>query len=107
MSSNLSVLCAALIGIATVAAVTSPAEARRWRHHHHHGYGSAAGGFFAGALLGSALTAPRYYYGGSPYYGAYASSPGGSVEYCMQRFRSYDPRSGTYLGYDGNRHPCP
>jgi hypothetical protein len=29
------------------------------------------------------------------------------VAYCMQRFRSYDPRSGTYLGYDGLRHPCP
>ncbi|WP_424618529.1 BA14K family protein [Bradyrhizobium sp.] len=25
----------------------------------------------------------------------------------MQRFKSYDPNSGTYLGYDGNRHPCP
>ncbi|MGZ3311613.1 MAG: BA14K family protein [Xanthobacteraceae bacterium] len=25
----------------------------------------------------------------------------------MQRFKSYDPRSGTYLGYDGARHPCP
>ncbi len=30
-----------------------------------------------------------------------------SVEYCMRRFRSYDPRSGTYLGYDGYRHRCP
>ena len=27
--------------------------------------------------------------------------------YCSQRYRSYDPASGTYLGYDGNRHPCP
>jgi hypothetical protein len=27
--------------------------------------------------------------------------------YCAQRFRSYDPASGTYLGYDGIRHPCP
>jgi hypothetical protein len=25
----------------------------------------------------------------------------------LQRFRSYDPASGTYLGYDGQRHPCP
>ncbi|MGB9173724.1 BA14K family protein [Bradyrhizobium sp.] len=25
----------------------------------------------------------------------------------MQQYRSYDPRSGTYLGYDGFRHPCP
>ncbi|MGH6739994.1 MAG: BA14K family protein, partial [Bradyrhizobium sp.] len=25
----------------------------------------------------------------------------------QQRYRSYDPASGTYLGYDGLRHPCP
>jgi hypothetical protein len=30
-----------------------------------------------------------------------------SVGYCMQRYRSYDPNSGTYLGNDGYRHPCP
>ena len=32
---------------------------------------------------------------------------GDSVAYCQQRFRSYDPSTGTYLGYDGLRHPCP
>ncbi len=32
---------------------------------------------------------------------------GNAVSYCSQRFRSYDPRSGTYLGYDGLRHSCP
>ena len=31
---------------------------------------------------------------------------GGDVGYCQQRYRSYDPASGTYLGYDGLRHPC-
>ena len=39
--------------------------------------------------------------------GSYAyinASPNGSA--CAQRYRSYDPASGTYLGYDGNRHPC-
>jgi hypothetical protein len=25
----------------------------------------------------------------------------------MQTYQSYDPASGTYLGYDGLRHPCP
>ena len=30
-----------------------------------------------------------------------------AVAYCAQRYRSYDPASGTYLGYDGLRHPCP
>jgi BA14K-like protein len=30
-----------------------------------------------------------------------------AVAYCSRRFRSYDPDTGTYLGYDGLRHPCP
>jgi hypothetical protein len=30
-----------------------------------------------------------------------------SVSYCMSQFRTYDPASGTYLGYDGLRYPCP
>ena len=29
------------------------------------------------------------------------------VAYCARRFKSYDPESGTYLGYDGLRHRCP
>jgi hypothetical protein len=36
-----------------------------------------------------------------------ASSNAGEVAHCQQRFRSYDPASGTYLGYDGLRRPCP
>jgi hypothetical protein len=32
---------------------------------------------------------------------------GDPVAYCMRRFRSYDPESRTYVGYDGLRHPCP
>jgi hypothetical protein len=27
--------------------------------------------------------------------------------YCARRYRSYDPVSGTFLGYDGLRHACP
>jgi hypothetical protein len=30
-----------------------------------------------------------------------------AVAYCMRRYRSYDPYSMTYLGYDGYRHACP
>lgn len=25
---------------------------------------------------------------------------------CAQRFHSFDPATGTYLGFDGQRHPC-
>jgi hypothetical protein len=83
------------------------------------GRGWGYGGFAAGALIGGALVArpyygpSPYYYGYAPYYAppppppAYMVEDGGDVSYCMQRFKSYDPRSGTYLGYDGNRHPCP
>lgn len=67
-----------------------------WHHRHHHGSSAAAAGigFAAGALLGSALSSQAYV-------------PDGAVAYCMRRFRSYDPASGTYLGYDGYRHRCP
>lgn len=62
------------------------------------GAGAVLGGLAAGALVGGALAAQ------GPVYAA----PGGDpVAYCLQRFRSYDPASGTYLGYDGLRHPCP
>lgn len=50
------------------------------------------GGIAAGALIGSAAS---------------ANSGGNAVAYCSQRYRSYDPASGTYLNYDGNRYPCP
>jgi hypothetical protein len=38
---------------------------------------------------------------------AAANNNANAVAYCSQRFKSYDPASGTYLGYDGLRHPCP
>jgi BA14K-like protein len=36
-----------------------------------------------------------------------AAAADDAVAYCMRRFRSYDPESGTYVGHDGYRHPCP
>lgn len=84
------------------------------------GWGGVGAGLAAGAIIGGVLAAPYYYgggpyyaYGGGPYYapapGYYAQPYGGddAVAYCMQRYRSYDPRSGTFLGNDGYRHPCP
>ncbi len=83
------------------------------------------GGFFpgavAGAVIGGAIATGGYgYYGGPGYAPGYyddqqyddaamAQAPAGddAVAYCMQTYRSYDPQSGTYLGNDGMRHPCP
>lgn len=63
-------------------------------HHYHHNNGGAVA---AGAIIGLAAGAIA----------ANAAAGGNAVSYCSQRFRSYDPASGTYLGYDGYRHSCP
>ena len=99
----------------------------------HRGYGAAVGagvaGLAAGALIGGAI-ANQGYYGNPGYgYGGYGvptydesdddgpgpvlaeqedvGPAGEGADYCAQRYRSYDRASGTYLGYDGERHPCP
>jgi hypothetical protein len=109
-------------------AVSNPVETVQYRrgwggYRGGWGYRGGAGiglGIAAGALLGGAIIAsqgypyaPGYAYGpGYGYAPGYAYGPGyaaggDAIAYCQQRFRSYDPRSGTYLGYDGLRHPCP
>jgi BA14K-like protein len=101
--------------LAAALAVAAPAHAQHhWGGGHHHGGywgGAALGGFAAGALLGSALAGPNYYYYDEPGYyegpDVYAGPGPGAEAYCAQRYRSYDPGSGTFLGYDGMRHPCP
>ena len=87
---------------------------RGYHRHHHRG-----GGFWPGLAIGAGIGSSYGYYGSSPYYyddgyydeGVVAAQPApagdDSVAYCMQRYKSYDPDSGTYLGYDGRRHPCP
>lgn len=93
----------------------------RWRgrgHHHYHGGryyrrggngGAVAagvlGGLALGAMIGAAASAPPPpppgYYAAAPAYGG-----GDWLAYCSSKYRSFDPASGTYLGYDGYRHPC-
>jgi len=65
---------------------------------HRRGYGGTAAGvgigLAAGAIIGGAIAASS----------AQAQQ---NAAYCSQRYRSYDPQSGTYLNNDGNRYPCP
>ena len=114
-ASSLAMAAPVTNGSAIRNATPSTVETVRWW-----GWGAPAAAFVAGGLIGGALAAP-YYYGYGPYYpapyypgpGPYAAAPAysgageGDAGYCAQRFRSYDPSSGTYLGYDGQRHPCP
>jgi len=99
------IITATAAALAASLLVAAPAEARHWRHDHGYGGAAAAGiaGFAAGALLGGALAAQPRYYSPSPRY--YVEDD--AIAYCEARFRSCDPVSGTYLGYDGYRHPCP
>lgn len=83
-------------------------------------------GAVAGAVIGGAIANSYAFYGGPGYgYGPdyysdntyYDAGPdsdvvtvvpaGGDPSYCAQRYRSWDPASQTYLGFDGLRHPCP
>jgi hypothetical protein len=88
------------------------------------GGGAVVPGIVAGAVIGGAI-ASQGYYGGPAYAPGYyddqyyddggpavavVPAPAGGDDgtaYCMQTYRSYDPQSGTYLGFDGQRHPCP
>jgi hypothetical protein len=100
-------------------------------YHRHRSYGGDHGGFAAGAalatgaLIGGAIASQNYDagaypdpdYGPGPVYGEedpgyievapQVADEGDTTAYCERTFRSYDPASGTYLGYDGIRHPCP
>jgi len=107
-----------------------------WRRHYRHrdsGDALAAGlaGLAVGAIVGGALSQPRYYservyidppapryyrpapvyrpvpvYRPAPvYYGAEPWTPEW-YRACSIRYRSFDPSSGTFVGYDGRRHFC-
>lgn len=98
----------------------SVAMSGNWNHHgwdhrgwDHHGDWSG-GGFGIGLGFGGP------YYGYDGYYGDYAYDYGPSYyysapayayndanAYCASRFRSYNPVTHTYTGYDGLQHPCP
>jgi BA14K-like protein len=94
-----------LIALAAMA-LSAPAQA---------GNGNAVGagliGLGIGAIVGSALT-PREVYVVSPpvYYAPVAyGAPAWTPEwytYCAQRYRSFDPRTGYFRGYDGLPHLC-
>ena len=78
-------------------------ETDRWRNRW--GWGGA---FALG--VGPDYLGPAYGYGYDAYdvpdaY-AVAGAEGGHVQYCLSRYRSYDPATDSFIGYDGFRHPC-
>ena len=107
----------ALVAAVSIAALATsqPAEAGRRG-------GAAIAGFAVGAIVGSALARPYYapppvyyapppprvYYAPPPprvYYGPPPWTPDWYA-YCASKYRSFDPRSGTYQPYYGPRRFC-
>jgi hypothetical protein len=86
---------------AFVAAGVSPAFAQRGRGRGRgggwgrgDGVGAAIGIGVGAAIIGGAIAASE-------------AQRRDAISYCMQRYRSYDPESQTYLGRDGLRRSCP
>ena len=63
--------------------------------HHRHGFRGAGivGGIIAGALIAGAIRESR--------------AGSSDIERCESAYRSFDADTGTYMGYDGERHVCP
>ena len=106
----------ALVAAVSIAALATsqPADAGRRG-------GAAIAGFAVGAIVGSALARPYYapppvYYAPPPprvYYAppprVYYAPPPWTPDwyaYCASKYRSFDPRSGTYQPYYGPRRFC-
>jgi BA14K-like protein len=120
-------VAAALVGV-TALTLAAPAEAGRggygrggyggYGRHYHGGDGNALGagliGFGIGAIVGSALT-PREVYVAPPpppptYYAPAAYGPPPWTPdwytYCYSRYRSFNPNTGYFIGYDGVPYFC-
>jgi|SRR5579862_1299196 len=99
----------------TLTASVETASARPWGWHGGFWPGAVAAGVIGGAVATatSPFWAPGYYNGYYDYYPGYAYAPppvvagGNDVGWCQAHFRSYNPATGTYMGYDGLQHPCP
>ena len=108
---------ALIASLATAASITMPTSQAQ-----------AAGGrnaaFAAGAITGLAVGAIAYHghrhYGHGyyrPHHRPYRPRPayyrgrpapwtGAWYDYCSARYRSFNPRTGYFMGYDGRRHFC-
>jgi BA14K-like protein len=113
-----SVAAAPLVPATASIVSANPAIATQVRWRGHGGGGAAAAaGLMTGLIIGGLVAAPHYYEEPYPYYrpyGYYAPGYAGPIgygapgweAYCVSRYRSFDPISGTYLGHDGRWHYC-
>jgi BA14K-like protein len=121
---NLSALAlAALLGLGALALPVTAEAGHGWGGHGYYGRGWGGPGYWGagliglgvGAAIGAAIAppvvvapayapppAPVVY---APAYGPPAWTPEW-YSYCAQRYRSFNARSGYFIGYDGQPHLC-
>jgi hypothetical protein len=68
------------------------------------GLGIAAA-IIGGVVISQAARANNY--SGGYYERRYRASGSSAAQHCADTYRSFDWDSGTYMGYDGERHVCP
>jgi hypothetical protein len=111
----LSLAAASILGMSL--ALPAPAKADSLNGWEGFGVGLLAAPLVYGItrpLLGGFYGAPACGYGCGGYANGYGYGYGVPVvgygisrhEYCTRRYRSYDPATGTFMGYDGRRHLC-
>lgn len=123
------ILSAAVAATTLATLPAANAGDRHWRHRHYDRHYSNGGDLVAAGVLGLAAGAlavgltsrsePVYY--DPPYrepvrayprraYDEYAGGfePWSAAwyDYCSDRYRSFNPRSGTFIGYDGQERFC-
>lgn len=112
MKKILSLGLAGAMTVATIAGTAATAQAGPWmgKPHHHHGFNGGA--FIAGTVLGlAALGAYGAYAQPYPYPQPYVTYGGGNwnahVQWCYQHYpNSYNPRTNTYIGWNGVAYYC-
>lgn len=100
---RLLVLISLMFALVASAASADPRHGWRGPSYHHRDPGTAFWGGVLGGLVGNWWT--RTF---SPPISAPEIVPGTPAwfAYCSNKYRSFDPETGTYLGYDGQRRPC-
>jgi hypothetical protein len=78
------------------------------------GYGYYPGTYAYAPSYDYGYSAPAWGFGESTngyaapeWNGTYGYAAPRDQAWCESHYRSYNPASGTFLGYDGLRHPCP
>lgn len=77
-----------------------------WAGHGYRGHGYGGGSALPG-VLGGILGGYLWRQWNEPNVVIVPQEPIRDIQWCIQRYRSYNPDSRVYLGFDGQFHACP